>query len=440
MVKSSIRSWVASLDDPLRDLIAGAGLTLLLRIFGAGIQFGFSIVVARIYAADGLGIFTLSLSITVIASVLARWGMDQTALKLVAIHADRNQWKEVKVIQFKTLGCVVLFSCIITMIALVLVQWLGSRLEQAELGSMVQWLILAVLPFAGLNLLAECLRSVKQVAAYTLIQSVLVPTIATLNIALWNHLGFGLAAAAYSYVIACYATFGGAVYWWRRFLNRQTMARTASGISWKSLLETATPMAWIAIIGTVMSFSETLLLGLFRSSDEVGVYSAALRLAMLLSFLNIAFNAVLAPNFAALIRGHKTELAQGLARKAAVIMLIAALPLVLGFTLFPGYFLWLFGGAFGSGSPALMILALGQFVNVAMGPAGLLLMMGGHEKLLKQFTILAWLSSASLGLVLIPTYGTVGAACSATLGIVMLNLLAVYGVRKSMGIALITWS
>ncbi|MCI0667309.1 MAG: oligosaccharide flippase family protein [Methylococcaceae bacterium] len=443
MFAKRCRGRIGGSDDPLTEVISGAGLSLLLRVLGATAQFGFSMVVARYYGAEGLGIYTLSLSNTVIASVLGRWGLDQAALKLIAIRANKREWALVEAIQIRALKLVMSISVGITLVLFVLAQWLAGHLYRdhaSGMGVMLQVLVLGIVPFSGLNLIAECLRAVGKVAAYAMIQSILVATIAMAGLPLLDRFGLGLSSAAYAYVFACYATFLCALHAWRSFLHQQPAAIERGASSAENLLETATSMAWISIVGTLMSFSETLLLGLFRPADNIGIYSAALRLSLLMSFIIIAFNTVLAPKFAALIQSEKRSTVQKLARKTMVMMLVATIPVLIVFILFPGYTLLLFGHEFKQGSDALVILALAQWFNVATGPAGLLLMMGGHEKLLRKFTVYTWLTNAAAGLLLIPPYGAIGAACSASVGIVMLNILAILGVRKQMGIALIGFS
>lgn len=429
------------MNGDLGDVVSGAGLSLLLRVVGAAAQFGFSVIVARFYGADGLGVYSLSLSNIVIASVLGRWGLDLTALKLIAIHANNGEWSVVNAIQVQALKLVLSISTGVTLVLFVSAQWLaGHVFHQSTMGGIFEILVLAIVPFSGLNLIAECLRAVKKVAAYTLVQSILVAIIAMAGIPLLDRFGFGLSSAAYAYVLACYAAFLWALHAWRCFLREQS-ATTECHVKYSNnLLETSTSMAWIAIVGTVMSFSETLLLGFFRSPDDLGIYSAALRLSTLVNFIIIAFNGLLAPKFAALIQCDKRTTVQSLARKASVIMMGATVPMFVAFVLFPEYTLQLFGIEFRQGTSTLVILACAQLVNIATGPAGLLLMMGGHEKLLRKFTVYTWLTNSGAGLLLIPAYGAIGAACSASVGIVMLNALAILGVKKRMGIALIGFS
>jgi O-antigen/teichoic acid export membrane protein len=420
----------------LKEVISNAGVSLLLRLVGAAAQFIFSVVIARMYGAEGFGIYTLALSFTVISSVIGRWGLDQAALKFIAIYAERGEWSEVRAIQKRALKLVMLISSICTILLLVASQWLARYLfHQPDLDTLLQIMVFAILPFSGLNLLAECLRAVKNISAYTVIQGVLVPTFSILTIFLFAQFNFSIFSAAYAYVLACWVTFIVALYLWSRF-TKMTGESTISSCKMK-LFETAAPMALVTIVAILMSFSETVLLGLFRSSEDIGIYSAALRLAMLTSFIVIAFNSILAPKFASLIRENRKTTVQKVARDSVAMMLVVALPLLVILIFYPEGVLKLFGYDFEKGATVLVILAFAQLVNVIMGPAGLLLMMGGGEKVMRKLTLNTWLISTVAGLFLIPQFGAIGAACSAFIGIVLLNILAVLQVKKLLGITLL---
>jgi len=209
-------------------------------------------------------------------------------------------------------------------------------------------------------------------------------------------------------------------------------------LSIRELLATATPIAWVTIFSVWLGFSETFLLGLYRTTDEVGYYAAPLRLVMLLNFLPVAFNAVLAPKFAVLHRQERGQELVSLARRATLVMLALSCPVFLALFLFPEALLALFGGEFTTGSTTLVILAVGQLVNVATGPVGAILLMTGNERTMRRHMIVTVLVNVALALTLIPPFGIVGAACSAATGMVVLNLLSLHTVYKVFG-SLLRW-
>ena len=66
------------------QLVLCSGTVLVVRVVGAGLGFAFNVALARLLGADGLGIYHLALTFTLITSVLGRMGMGAAMLKFDA--------------------------------------------------------------------------------------------------------------------------------------------------------------------------------------------------------------------------------------------------------------------------------------------------------------------------------------------------------------------
>lgn len=422
-----------------RDVLVQGGLALILRLAGAAAQFLLGLTVARMFGAEGLGIYTLAITLSVVMAVLGRWGMDQAVLKHVAILAGQNRWHAVREIQIKAFQAVSLVSLPIALIVFEASAWIAEVIfRQPALQSVLELFAWSIVPLALLNTLAEGLRAIGNTAAYTWVQTVLMSVMTlTVLMAMGNNID-DIRDVVVIYVASCFVSLAFGFVLWRKTLSmRAENAIDAHGAILPALTETALPMAWLVFIATMMSFSETLLLGMFRDPVEVGIYAAALRLAMLSGFVVAAVNSVLAPKFAVMVAKGEREAVRVLVRHSVLLMLALSSPLFVVLLVFPEFALGLFGQQFSSGWVVLELLALSQLFNVIVGPAGLLLMMGGHEQRMRKITLLTWVISLVAGLSFIPYFGAVGAACSAFIGIVMLNLLAIRSVRQLIGIQLV---
>ena len=135
--------------------------------------------------------------------------------------------------------------------------------------------------------------------------------------------------------------------------------------------------------------------------------------------------------FVELFAGKFPELAgdfqalDALARNTASLMIVLATPIMLVFILVPSWVLEVFGPDFRAGGIVLAILATGQFVNVATGSVGYLLMMTGHEKLMRNNIIACTILNVALSAILIPRHGVVGAALATTVSLTTMNLVSV---------------
>lgn len=100
----------------------------------------------------------------------------------------------------------------------------------------------------------------------------------------------------------------------------------------------------------------------------------------------------------------------------------------------------LFGPGFPAGAPALAILALGQFVNVACGSVGTVLIMTGHERLVVRRISVAAAANAILSAALIPIWGAIGAAIGSATSTILWNVLLAWDVRQRLGIRATTFA
>ena len=176
------------------------------------------------------------------------------------------------------------------------------------------------------------------------------------------------------------------------------------------------------------------LLGLFRGHDEVAVYNVVLKVSEIGSFCLITVNYIIAPAIAKLFsNGDLTQLQQ-LIRRAAQVVLIIGLPLLLLIAIFRKTILVFFGVDFLNGEQALLILCAGQLVNVLCGSVGTILIMSGHQR----FSIYSLAISTGVGIILnvllTPRFGLVGTAIATASSIAVWNCLMYFFVNKKIKI------
>ena len=191
----------------------------------------------------------------------------------------------------------------------------------------------------------------------------------------------------------------------------------------------------VALLTLVTTVAPTILLGVWQSSDAVGVYASATRAAGVASFLLLAVNAIAAPLMATAHRqGERADL-ERIARLSALMATLSSTPLIAIMLLFPAQLMSLFGPDFRIGASALIILSLGHGAKALVGSATVLLMMSGREGSLLRVS--AWSVAANLLLcvVLIPLFGVNGAALAWTLSIVSESVLALDCVRRELRIS-----
>jgi O-antigen/teichoic acid export membrane protein len=85
------------------------------------------------------------------------------------------------------------------------------------------------------------------------------------------------------------------------------------------------------------------------------------------------------------------------------------------------------------GSDALIILSIGQFINAATGPVSNILMMTGKQKLNRNMMVGTTILAIILDFILIPRYGIIGAASVNTFGVILMNVIPFFLIKRFYG-------
>lgn len=418
-------------DTHLLEMARGGAVAFVLKIAGAGLSFLLYMLVARQLGAAGSGIFFLALGIITPIAVLARFGMDNSLIRFVSVHAHEHEWSQVRGVMRHALRLGLGFA-VLTVAVLELVSGGVSEMVfgKPELTIPLRWMALAVVPLVVAALFASALQGLKSIRDSILILSVL-PALLSIPLVMLLSSAWGVNGAAQAYLVGTVLTGGYGIWAWRR---KSRAWPTAAEFKLKALLASSLPILAVTLLQQLMGVVPTLVLGILGNSAEVGIFSAALRTAGLVSLVLIAGNSILGPKFSVLYRNGDMQTLDRVVRQGALMMTLMALPAILVFLLFPEWIMGWFGGEFVTGANMLVIMALGQLVNVMTGSVGVLLMMTGKEKELLGVSTVAMLIGLILSLVFIPQYGGTGAAVATSISVAMVNLLRVRTVWVTMGV------
>jgi len=182
----------------------------------------------------------------------------------------------------------------------------------------------------------------------------------------------------------------------------------------------------IQMIGMIMSEKEAL--------NSIALFNVANKAAMGLGLGLLISNYVLGPSASELFHTGQQERLQNIVTKTSRIVMLLSLPLFLGL-IFGGYWLLgLYGPGYNEAYPTLLILIFGQFVNVATGAVGYLLILTKNEK----YTIIGMgvsvVINISLNLMLIDDYGIEGVAVATAVSLAAWNLIMLYYLVKKTGL------
>jgi len=422
-------------DEHMREILHGASTAFLLKGVGALLMLAVYVLLGRLLGPTEAGLYFLALTILTIAAILGRIGLDNTVLRFVAGYAATGDWATVKGVHRKATALTTLASVTATLILVAAAPWLSvTFFKKPELTPLLRWMALAIAPTALFTLHAQALQGLRRIADANLVGTVALPVFLLAGLPVLAS-RWGTTGATMAYVLAALLTMILGIWRWRRATPQLRGIQGHSDTA--ALLESSVPLFWVSCFQLVITWAPTVTLGVMATSADVGIFGAANRAALLTSFVLLAVNSISAPKFAALHRTGDMVTLGRIARQSAKLMAVMASPILAIFTLFPARVMEMFGPEFAVGAPVLSILAVGQFINVVTGSVGWLLIMCGHERLMRNNIALCAGVGLVLNLLLIPPLGVIGAAIAAATTLALQMITAAIMVWQKLGVVTI---
>lgn len=434
----NITKRFSEMDGHFREVLTGASVAFVLRILGAAAAFALNVIIGRLLGAEGAGLYFLALSVALIGSILAQLGLASTLLRFIAAGAAKNDWGQIKGVFFQGVKLSAAASLGIAIIIAATAPWSAEYIfGKPALTTPLRYMSLAVITFSMMTLLAESLKGLKQIGRSMLVTGVIYPVVALVLIWPLATLA-GPAGASLAYVIGTGVAALIGAFWWQAETRNHGPAQP---IPAPELWQSARPLLVMnLILRGIIPLAPLFLVGVWSSAEDAGIYGAAARLALLASFFLAAVNSAIAPKFAELYtKGDMATLAR-VTRRFAVGITLATSPLFLVLFFAGDWVMSLFGPDFTRGGSTLAILAVGQLVNSMFGSSVFLLMMSGYEKDIRTSSLIAVAVLALLLVTLVPLYGLIGAAISASAAYSILTLWSAFMVGKRLNIQLLPFT
>lgn len=414
-------------EKNIQNLAKGAFLALSLKIVGVGLSFLLNVLIARRLGPSATGLFFLALTMVSVAGVFGCMGLENTFLRYTAAGVAQKNWESIKGLYQKGITIAVPFSVCLTGLVYFFSRTISHQVfHKPELTTLIRLMALAILPTVLILLHAELLKGLQRTRDYIMVHSIGVPAVSLIAFAvLCIQMELGVLGAVWAHILAVFVTalFGFGLW---RLATKSSMKRIKGRFPWHRLLKSSIPLFWVTIMNFSMMWATTLALGAWGTSAQVGIYTTAYRTSMLTSFILIAVNTVAAPKYAEYYSLNQLNRLEDMALSSVKIMCFLALPPLIVFMVFPHWIMGLFGSEFMSGGRCLSILACGQFVNVATGSVGYILMMSGHENLMRNAITLSGTLNVILNLWLVPKYNIMGGAIATAISLATLNMIAAY--------------
>ena len=411
-----------------------AGTIFIIRVISAALAYASQIVLARWMGGSDYGIYVFAWTWVLLLGSMMDFGISVTAQKLIPQYRASGQQALLRGFLSGSRWLTFIVSSLVSLLLALLVKALSPWIEP---GAIVPLYIgCATLPaFVVANTQDGIARSHDWMRLALMPQFIVRQSLIIGFTAGAFALGFRLGAteAMLASVAAVWIAMAGQLI----VLNRRLGGHVEPGpkvYDFRGWLATSLPILLVESFYLLLSYTDVLMLQLFRPSEEVGIYFAVVKTLALVSFIHYAMSATTAHRFSEYhATGDSARLSAYVAHAikwtfwpslAATLVLLA-----LGKPL-----LWLFGPQFVGGYGIMFIAAIGLVVRSAIGPVERLLNMLGHQHICALAYALAFAMNATLCVLLVPRFGGYGAAAATSISLTFETAVLFWIVRSRLGL------
>lgn len=165
------------------------------------------------------------------------------------------------------------------------------------------------------------------------------------------------------------------------------------------------------------------------TAENVAAFSLGQRLSSLLLMLMMGVNVISSPKFSIYYKEGNWLKIKDVYKNMQLYLIAIVLPTLLVFLTFSNQVISLFSNELVQYSSIVIILFLGQSINVATGSVGSLLMMTGNESVYRKYIVLC---NSLLLMSIYPVsklYGAIGLAISVSFFVALINIMSMVKVR-----------
>lgn len=419
-------------DKHIFELVKGGGINFIFYGLNLIIVYLLAILIPKYYGAAAYGRYSIIKSIILILIIITTLGLNTLAIKLASDskHYKKKRFKS----NFLKRSYLVLFisSTIIATLLFFFKKSIAINLfndPKLEQYFFVFPFLLITAVFLNYN--SNLFKGQKRVLLFSIVSSflnnfILICFIFVLfnwysNDEFYLILGFLLSLVS-ALIVSLYKTFP---------IKYES---TIKNISTKKLLRLSYPMMLSSSMIYIVFSIDTLMLGFFEISENVGIYRVVTQISSVNTIFLIVFGTIIGPKISSLYSEGKHEELKFLIKKASKLIFFITLPVFLIVIIFSKQILMFFGVEYMKGYYALILLSFCQFTYAISGFVDLLLNMTGRQKVFGKITVISAVVNLLLNFVLIPKFGIIGAAISTGFSILLTNTIALIYIKKKMNI------
>ena len=414
------------IDQSLKKAAKGTTFIFVGTIASSLLLLATKVLIVRHTTKEEFGIYSLSVAITTIITLLATFGIFEGVARYVAIYVGKGERSEADRVARSALKIGIITGFIAGTLL-----FFGARILSTYIFNLSQLtvplqIVAVSIPFYVLShIMIGVLRGYGLIASRVYFLDVGLPLVILLFLLFNFFVGLPFITLVVIYSLSIVLISISIAYSYRRTAGTHPFDLTAAGKG-KELFKFSVPLLVGTVMTLVFGWTDSLMLGRYAGAQSVGVYDVSSSFAKLLNFPLAALEFVFLPIAGAMFAQQQMLELKRTYQVLTKWVFLATVPIFAMLFVFsePAIALF-FGSRFNDAVPPFRILAIGFLFHAAMGANGILMVVIGLSREIMAVSIAGAVLNIVLNYLLIRVlaFGILGAAMATVLTYVVLNVV-----------------
>ncbi len=419
-----------------KEVLKKSQQNMFFRLGGRALSYVLVFTLIRLYGGAAFGKWTMISTVLLMTQLISGLGIKVAIVRFFSEH--KEQTFHLQQLYQKALLLLLITSFFSSLILYLLSGTIAEAYSKPYIKDFLSIVIWAILPLNIIDLHSAVFRGLRKIVRHSLLDNFLKPLIFILFVLISYYIIKEFRFIFYAYLFSLYAIAGISVLMVYSSLNKEESKGTKD-ITYKEFLSISTPMFFTNSMNTLNRWADILILGVFCNDTMIGAYSLTVRLSNIIPIPLLSVNSISGSKFRELFAKQDFDGLKSVVLKSNwIIMFLGFIPAII-FLIAGGPILGFFDKSYSFAFWSLIILVVGQAVNIYTGSVGQLLNMTDGHKTLAKISSLSTLFNLLLNLLLIPSLGIIGAAIATSLTLIINNFACVFAVKKRLGFMPIKW-
>jgi len=284
------------LNESLRKIAKGAGIGFTGTFIGTTLGYFSRMLIARFLGASDYGLISLGFAAMNIAAALSLVGLPAGITRFISFYKGKEDAGRIKGTIFGALKICFPLSLIFTSFIFFYADWISIHIfHEANLTSVLRIFCIGISFWVLADIFNSGTIGFQEIKYKIYTTFIFKDTFKLIAIVTFLVLGYGVIGASIGWILAIIGMSVLAFYFLEKKVFPVLNTKVKDVSVDKELFYFSFPLIFAGLAGLITSWTDTLMLGYFCTSSEVGIYNAAMPTASLLGIVLSAFGIIFMP-------------------------------------------------------------------------------------------------------------------------------------------------